>query len=249
MSCSMHRPKQVGWLAMLLFLGVVLRVAATDFWEAKPFTEWNEQEAMKLLSESPWARTLTVLGGTLAAGQAANRVTDLPTLSTTGAGRATGSMVGQPGSGFGTDDAVPLYVTWFSSGRIRQALGRLAQLRHHAPESEVKKFVEQPAEDYQIGVSGPLLDSFNVLSLDNFKQKTFLSSKKDKSKKIPLKGYVPPNKRNDGTAIFSFERQIDGKPAFGLEDQEVEFVAQGKKILLKVSFKLAKMMDAGNLDL
>lgn len=249
MCCSMHRNKQAGWLAILLFLGVVLRVAAKDFWEAKPFTEWNEQEAMKMLSESPWARTLNVLGGTLAAGQAANRVTDLPTLSTTGPGRATGSMIGQPGSGFGTDDSVPLYISWFSSGKIRQALGRLAQLRHHAPESEVKKFVEQPTEDYQIGVSGPLLDSFNVLSLDDFKQRTFLSSKKDTSKKLPLKSYVPPKKRNDGTAVFSFERQMDGKPAFGLEDQEVEFVAQGKKIILKVSFRLAKMMAKGNLDL
>ncbi len=50
-------------------------------------------------------------------------------------------------------------------------------------------------------------------------------------------------------AVFPFQRQLDGEPAFGLEDQEVEFVAQGKKIVLKASFKLAKMMNAGNLHL
>ena len=233
---------------MLLFFGVVLRVAAKDFWEAKPFTEWNEPEAMKMLSESPWSRTLLVLGGTLAPAHAANRVTDLPSLSTTGAGRGTGA--GQAGSGYGSGgDSVPLYISWFSSGRIRQALGRLAQIRNHAPESEVKKFVEQPSEDYQISVSGPVLESFNSVSLADFKPKTFLASKKDKSKTLPLRSYVAPKERNDGMAVFAFERQLNGKPAFGPEDQEVEFVAQGKKIVLKASFKLAKMMNAGNLDL
>jgi len=248
MYCSMPRHKHTGLLATLLFLGVVLKVVAKDFWEAKPFTEWNEPEAMKMLSESPWSRTLLVLGGTLAAAQAANRVTDLPSLSTTGAGRGTG--VGQAGSGYGSGgDSVPLYISWFSSGRIRQALGRLAQIRNHAPESEVRKFVEQPSEDYQISVSGPVLEPFNSLSLDDFKPKTFLSSKKDKSKIIPLKTYVAPKERRDGMAVFSFQRQLNGKPAFGPEDQEVEFVAQGKKIVLKASFKLAKMMNAGNLDM
>ncbi len=248
MCCSMLRHKTAGLLALLLFLGVVLKVVAKDFWEAKPFTEWSEQEAMKMLSESPWSRTLLVLGGTLAAAKAANRVTDLPSLSGTGAGRGTG--VGQAGSGIGSGgDSVSLYVSWFSSGRIRQALGRLAQIRNHAPESEVKKFVEQPSEDYQICVAGPALEAFNSLSLADFKPKTFLVSKKDKSKSLPLKGYVAPKERSDGMVVFSFERQLNGKPAFGLEDQEVEFVAQGKKIVLKASFKLAKMMDAGNLDL
>ncbi len=40
-------------------------------------------------------------------------------------------------------------------------------------ESEIKKFVEQPSEDYQIGVAGPVLDAFNSLSLADFKPKTF----------------------------------------------------------------------------
>jgi len=248
MGCSIRRSKRAVFLAALLLLVVVLRVVAKDFWETKPFTEWNEPEAMKMLSQSPWSRTLLVLGGTLATAQAANRVTDLPSLSTTGAGRGTG--VGQAGSGYGSGgDSVSLYISWLSSGKIRQALGRLAQIRNHAPESEVRKFVEQPSEDYQICVAGPALDAFNSVSLADFKPKTFLVSKKDKSKTLPLKNYVAPKERSDGMAVFSFERQLDGKPAFGLEDQEVEFVAQGKKIVLKASFRLAKMMSEGDLDL
>jgi hypothetical protein len=242
----MPRYKRAVLLAALLFLSVVLKAVANDFWEAKPFTEWSEPEAMKMLSESPWSRTVLVLGGTLAPAQAANRVTDLPSLSTTGAGRGSGA--GQLAYGTG-GDSVSLYISWFSSGRIRQALGRLAQIRNHAPESEVRKFVEQPSEDYQICVAGPALEAFNSLSLADFKPKTFLASKKNKSKTLPLKSYVAPKERSDGMVVFSFERQLDGKPAFSLEDQEVEFVAQGKKIVLKASFKLAKMMNAGILDL
>lgn len=244
----MSRHKQSIWFVMLLFVGLVLTVVAKDFWEVKPFTEWNEPEAMKMLSQSPWSRTLLVLGGTLAPAQAANRVTDLPTLSGTGAGRGTG--VGQAGSGLGTGgDSVSLYVSWLSSARVRQALGRLAQIRNHAPESEVRKFIDLSPKDYQICVAGPVLDAFNSLSLADLKLKTFLSSKKDKSKTLPLKSYTAPKERSDGMVVFSFERQLHGKPAFGLEDQEVEFVAQGKKVVLKASFKLARMLNAGNLDL
>jgi hypothetical protein len=247
MSCLILRNKQAGLLS-LLFLGVVLRLAAKDFWEEKPFTAWNEQEAMKMLSESPWSRTLLVLGGTLAPANAANRLTDLPSLSSAGGNR--GSGVGQTGSGNGSgSDSVSLYISWFSSGRVRQALGRLAQIRNHAPESEVKKFVDEPSEDYQIAVAGPLMEAFNSLSLADFKPKTFLSSKKDKSKTLPLKSYVAPKERKDGMAIFSFERQFNGQPAFDLEDQEVVFVASGKKVVLKASFKLAKMMNSGSLDI
>jgi hypothetical protein len=128
-------------------------------------------------------------------------------------------------------------------------LARLAQIRNHTPDAEVKAFAERPSEDYQICVAGPVLEIFNSLSLADFKPKTFLVSKKDKSKSLPLKSYTAPRERSDGMVVFSFERQLNGKPAFGLEDQEVEFVAQGKKVVLKASFKLAKMQSAGNLDL
>jgi hypothetical protein len=49
--------------------------------------------------------------------------------------------------------------------------------------------------------------------------------------------------------MFSFSRLIDGKPALTPEDDEVEFVAQGSKINLKASFKIAKMMSDGKPDL
>src|ERR1041385_4939975 len=39
---------------------------AADFWTAKPFTDWNEKEIVKMLSDSPWTGKVTVSGGVAA---------------------------------------------------------------------------------------------------------------------------------------------------------------------------------------
>ena len=104
-------------------------------------------------------------------------------------------------------------------------------------------------EEYMISVNGPFVDALNDLSFDDLKQKTFLVSKKDKSRKVGLKSYLPPKERKDSVALFSFPRQLNDKAAFVAEDDEVEFVAQGRKVNLKMSFKLQKMMTEGKLDL
>lgn len=267
MISSNHRCGGAARLAVLLFLGMALRLAAKDFWESTPPSEWKEEETMKMLTDSPWARTVSVLAGTLGAGQAAQWMTDLPSLSTTGGGRdTTSSMTGVAGgTSFGKNDLAPLYITWFSSGKIQQALEREAELRRSSspyvvslksdssgsqtPGSKAKRFVAPPTGDYQIAIHGPVMHSFNDVSWNDLRLKTFLSSKKNRSKRISLNGYIAPKDRTDRMAVFSFERQINGKPVFGLEDQEVEFSADGKKIFLKTSFKLKQMMLGADLDL
>jgi hypothetical protein len=166
---------------------------------------------------------------------------------------------------FGKNDFAPLYITWFSSGKIQQALEREAELRRSSspyvvslksassgqqtPGSQSKRFVSLPAGEYQIAIHGPVMHSFNDVSWNDLRLKTFLSSKKNRSKRVCLKGYIAPKDRTDRMAVFSFEREINGKPIFGLEDEEVEFSAHGKKIFLKTPFSLKKMMHGAHLDL
>ena len=240
---------KLGIAIALLSIGSTVTVWGKDFWDDKPFTQWSEQEAMKILSESPWARTQTVIASVLGGQQQSNssRVKDIPRVQS--AGTNSGAGLSQTGVSFGAGDSVPLFVRWHSSARIRQALGRLGQLQQNVPEAEVRKFAEAPMEDYQIAVTGPLLETFNQMSLASFQEKTFLTSKKNKAKKIALKKYEAPKDRQDGVAMFSFSRLMDGKPALSPEDDEVEFVAQGNKINLKASFKIAKMMTDGKPDL
>jgi hypothetical protein len=241
-------------VASLVFTAI-LTLFSNDFWEEKPFTQWSEQEAMNLISNSPWARPLSVLGSILGARKTVtNRSSELPNVATREKGRSsevamsTGTEMGE-NAGFGPNDPVPVYVRWHSSVRMRQALDRLGRFRVKAPDSAAIRISEQPMEDYQIAVIAPIMGAFNDLSLEDFKPKTFLTSKKDKSKKVPLKSYTAPKNRGDGVALFSFSRLLDEKPVFGLEDQEVEFSAQGRTMALKASFKLARMMADGKPDL
>lgn len=237
-------------LFALLTLGSTFTVLAKDFWEDKPFTEWNQQEAVKVLSESPWARTQTVMAGALGGGSQqsnSDRVKSLPSVRSPGSN--SGAALSQAGVSFGAGDSVPLFVRWHSSVRIRQALGRLGQIQQNVPEAEVKKFVETPVEDYQIAVTGPLLDAFNQFSVSDLQGKTFLASKKNKAKKLPLKNYVAPKDRQDGVALFSFSRMVDGRPTLTVEDEEVEFQTQAGRISIKASFKLARMLNEGKPDL
>src|SRR5882757_7814893 len=93
----------------LLVIGSAFTVWGKDFWEDKPFTEWSKQEAMKILSESPWARTQTVMAGVLGAGEQSDggRVRDLPSVQS--AGTNSGAGLSQTGVSFGAGDSVPLY--------------------------------------------------------------------------------------------------------------------------------------------
>ena len=63
-------------------------------------------------------------------------------------------------------------------------------------------------------------------TLESLKGKTFLISKKVKNKKLELKEYVSPKDRKDGLALFTFPRELEGKPSLDAADEEVQFVAE-----------------------
>jgi hypothetical protein len=239
-----------GGLIVTLVLLSLVSILAKDFWEEKPYTQWAENEAMALLLDSPWSRTQTVLGKILGAGESnSTRAKDLPRVITPGSTESSGAALTRTGVNFGSNDSLPVYVRWYSSIRVRQALGRLGQIQMNYPESEVKKFVEEPMEDYQVCIVAPLMDSFNELGMADLKDNTYLVSKKNKSKKLMLKSYTAPKDRKDGIALYSFPKTLDGKPAFDASDEEIQFVTQIRKSEIKASFKLNKMMTDGKLDL
>ena len=91
---SPHRSKQVASVVMSLLFAAVLTMFPKDFWDERPFTQWSEQEAMKLISDSPWARPLSVLGSILGARQTVTtRSSELPNVATPGGGRSSGEAM------------------------------------------------------------------------------------------------------------------------------------------------------------
>ena len=59
---------------------------------------------------------------------------------------------------------------------------------------------------------------------------------------------VAPKDRKYGVALYSFPSVVHGKPPLSPEDDEVEFVTQANNISLEAALKLARMVNAGKLD-
>jgi len=251
---------------MLVTLPVVLW--AKDFWEDKPFTSWSEKEALRILSDSPWGKTehVTVVGNQWGPGQPGNPST-LPTRTIPPAsGDGTGASVpGDPQSGGRTGAAetpgpysgeaesgsrsIPFQVSWYSSTKVRQAIGRLGQLQGGVTNEQLNSFVQQPLGDHIIAVSGPAMNLLDQATPEMIKTRSFLVSKKQKSKRLALKEYTPAKQRKDGFAVFTFSQELDGKPALDVSDEEVQFVIDLPGLGIKSKFKLAKMMTDGKLDI
>jgi hypothetical protein len=252
----------------LLGLLYLLQLSAKDFWEEKPYTQWTEKQAQKILSDSPWGKTQVITLEGSGPDLGGDRGVYGPTTpggrqdGSAGGGGGTQTRTGSPGGVGGADAGNPgslggnreartlnFQVLWYSSTRVRQAMGRLGQLHGSVSEEQVSTFSQQPMENYVIAVSGPMMKPFEEASSESLKGKTFLASKKDKNKKVELKEFVSPKDRKDGLALFAFPRALDGKPFLEVADEEAQFVTEQGPVRIRTSFKLAKMMTDGKLDL
>src|SRR5438552_14791919 len=154
----MARENNVGrntGLVSVLGLMAVLTLSAKDFWEEKGFNQWDEKQALRMLSDSPWAKTQLVLG----AGESTGRALDTPRVLTPGGGNTAGAAASSGTPTFGSG-SVPFYVRWYSSQRIRQALGTLGRLQSNASDEQVNQFIREPMQDYLICVGGPAMKPF-----------------------------------------------------------------------------------------
>jgi hypothetical protein len=271
---SRSRIGKLYFLTIGIALSAESALFAKDFWQERPFSAWNEREARRILSDSPWGKiqNVAMLQDERAQDQPKTQVGGIPSSpppSATTAGRegaavdARGdSSMGRGGPDAGSPDgmvseprnatrSVSFQIVWYSSIVVREAMGRLAQLHGGISSEQVNSFIQQPVDNYIVAVSGPMLNLLEQANLESLKPKTFLISKKDKNKKLELKEYDSPKDRKDGLALFVFPRTIDGKPALDMADDEVQFVTElpDPNINITTSFKLSKMVKDGKLDI
>jgi len=252
----------------LSLAGLTLMALAGDFWDEKPFTAWSEKEARRVLSDSPWSKTVQVPltdGRTdLEKGKEPPRRIP-PASPQPGAGtagdpdlrRTPSSSPEVPGAAGGTGEvaagnglwSAPFQVSWYSSSTVREAIGRLGQLQGNVSEEHLNTFVQEPVQDYVVAISGPLMGPFEEAGLAGLKGKTFLISKRNKHKKLEVKEYVSPKDRKDGLALFLFPRATEGQPELEIGDEEVQFVSEVAGLRIKTVFKLSKMVVQGKLDI
>jgi hypothetical protein len=193
-----------------------------------------------MLTNSPWSRASAIPGNY--AGAATPRVIQ------PGSTAGSSSDLSKTG-GLGGSNSMPLYIRWYSSQKVRQAMCRLGILHGDLSESTANEFLKQPMPDFAICISCPAIEPFNGVTFDTLKAKTFLLSKKDKAKKIELKSYSPPKERQDNLAVFMFPRTLNDKPTVELADDEIIFVTETGPSKFRATFKLARMVVEGKLDL
>lgn len=95
------------WINVALILVLAAPAMGQEFWEKKPYTEWSKEQCLKLLRDSPWAKTFTITYGKV-------------------------DQFGQPTKGEArqTEQKISYYAQLRSALPVRQAVVRLAQIQN-----------------------------------------------------------------------------------------------------------------------
>jgi hypothetical protein len=215
-------------VAVLWALGAVT-LGAANFWDAKPYTDWSQKEVEEMLTDSPWARKLSV-------------VVPIPPRASNDDAGGRGGRGGDDAGGRGFPVPSPqlkLVITWRSALPVRQALIRLPNGATNAGVEQLP-LLEQPPR-YMITLSGvPARYSRATASAGTT---SFLR-----------RGKKPPIALEEGamqaggatlTLLFAFPRT----DPITLDDREVEFVTTIGTIEIKKKFTLKDLVFNGQLEL
>jgi len=239
-----------------------LVLLAEDFWVKKPYTDWSEKEAAKMLTNSPWAHDVVIEGGGPqvemagngpvrgssagsnpgAVGQSAGEAA--PSMGGGGGGRGgRGGGGGEMGGGRGF--SMNLHVRWQSAVPIRKALVVAMLGREKADSEQGKNYVTQVIPYYVVAVSGLPAAMAARLSDENLAElaKTATLVRKDKD---PIAAENAQKVAGEqGTLAFLFPKSSE----ITLDDKEVEFVSKVGRLEVKKKFKLKDMVIGDKLEL
>ena len=234
-----------------LFLAIAVCVWAADFWQAKPFTDWDPKEVQKVENSSPWAKDISI-----GQGDRASR----PTKG--GGGLSEEQSPGQPLSGNGTAHRAEsqgrrllwraaaaearrrLIVSWRTALPVRQAMAKAKYGAEAGTSPDAKKFLEDEQKFYAVlvnGVPGRLVHDDNVK--DALLKETSLNVK-GKDPIVPSDLQILGNGQRAGV-VFIFPRTTP----LTLDDKEVEFSTKFGAIPVKMKFRLKDMVFNGKLEL
>jgi hypothetical protein len=218
-----------------LFFLLILSLWAADFWQAKPYTEWNDKETQKLLNSSPWAREeeLTMGGGPGAPGAGAPE-----------GGRGRGGPAGDvPIAG---PSSVNVVVRWQTALPVKQALARQKFGKEVANSADAKTFLDHQETTYVVEVSGvpSMMMAGPPERLQSGLQRQTALNVKGKGTLTPSEVQITPNNRMVDV-YFSFPRAA----ALSLDDKEVEFSTRIGPAALRTKFRLKDMVFNGQLEL
>lgn len=252
--------------------------AGGDPWKDKPYAQWDDKDIQKVISSSPWARSVTVAAGWtpgVPAGgmgggyggsqpqQSSGQQTPAPASGGGGGMKGGGGGGGNsggpqggspPGGGMDMPDIqqATFSVYWMSSRTMRAALGRRQVLHNGKSEADVDQMVDQPLDQYEVLIQGRDMTPFQNNDEAFFQSHTTLEMKKSKDKVSPSK--VTFERGTDGksvTAAFFFfpKRSSSGEGTIAADEKDLTFSCSLGKTTLRTDFDPRKMSDQKGPDL
>jgi len=243
--------KQVLFICAAVLLLPSIAVAQ----KSKPWTEWTEKEAAKILNDSAWGQTETEVA-------AADGPASTSAITQTTAGRREDQRLSAANNvESGETKARPSIsyrVRFLSAKPVRAAFVRMIELQGATPEkvAELRTFVDRDFADYivislsvdgndrkRLGLATEEINAVDEVAL----QKNAYLERKDGTR-LFLTNYRAPVPDGLGAKLV-FPRSVNGKPFIESSSGEVRFVLEmGKTIKLSRKFKVADMMYEGKLE-
>jgi hypothetical protein len=225
--------------SVLLPFGAVLLFAADPSWKTKDISQWNEQEAKLLLTDSPWVKKATPAqlapqnealrreGGQWGGGQSVGTEA-LNTSSLFGGAQ-------QPGKRRAKLNLNALEVRWESALTVRAAEAKARDT--DAPDWEGSFYV---VSVYDV----PGLDINSKALAGELKGKSTLQADGKKPLK-PVRVDLLPQVGTLTTVVYLFPRAVE----FTTADERIEFTAQFGRLSMAQYFYTQEMQFHGKLEL
>lgn len=237
----------------LLFLLAGSRLAAAPFWRKKPFLDWDADEVRRLLTDSPWAKSMTIsvdLNPPSVRKPPPRGSLGLPGTESAPAG-GTMRVGGSPVGGIGVPRAAvrtdaQLTIRWSSALPEKQAAAVAKYGAKAATLPEAKQLLEPEKHFYVIETTGlPAMVAYMGAQSLAYELRQTIRLRTGSGRIIPADSvYIPVRgARLDIIARFSRSKPIT------LKDKKVEYRITTKMFRFKQEFKLKSMVYHGHLEL
>src|SRR5215469_2581651 len=232
------------WFIVLMLAAMFL---GNQPWEEKAYTEWTQQDVLKIRTHSPWTRQVEITVGK------GSPMDEPDPNSVFGKEYRTGGASDHPNAPKGErkDGAfLPLNVEtltfdirWASSLTWRQSMVRRAQLAG-VPSAMAAAELAQSPPYYMLTVSGGSSVEYSGLAEAMLRESAYLEIEPTKQK-IALGPVGVSLQQVD----FYFPREANGKPTIDANATKVSFRCKLKVSSIHAEFDLKKMVRQGKRDL